>query len=465
MSQNKNELSSVNNNANESELDNFSHESKQTVLRGDEIMSSQEKITTSTESTDTDSSDETENREELTAEELIKKADEEIKEKRVLAAQENPTGKFRIKFRKNNKKNNTFGKFKKAKDGLHTKRPLNFKQFQDKLKEELIISAKWLANKENLKKVVTNKQNIAVGMSALALIVSVSAFINSRNTSPIDRNNPFVKLNEVQNQQLGITSSSIMGESSATVGVDNSYGLDPIKQPPKGLVFNSEKDFKDAVQQALNDIKNDQIKEQLTERYKKYEGAVEKTPTNEKIYGNPDARFKIIEYSDIECPYCKNFFATPKEVVDLSNGQVSLTWKNMPLPFHEPKASQEAVAVECAFKIKGNKAAWVALDKLFEATKSNGLASLVLDNFANEMGLETAKYLNCIADPASIKAVQKDIEQAKNDGISSTPSTVIIDTLTGQKEVLSGAVGADVIMNTIEAMNSNSMKLKPIQTK
>lgn len=403
--------------------------------------------------------------EEMTAEELKKKAEEEIKEKRVLAAQERPSGKFKIRFRKKDKKEKGFGKFKKTKDGLTSKRALNFKQYQDKLKEEILTSAKWLANKENLKKVLTNKQNIAVGLSVIALVVSVSSFINARNTSPIDKNNPFVKLNEISNQQLGVTAGSI-GESNVS-GSDNNLSLDPSRQPPKGITFNSEKEFKDAVNQALNDIKNDQVKEQLAARFKKYSNAPEKAVNNEKekVYGNPDARFKIYEYSDVECPYCKNFFPTPKEVSDLSNGQVSVTWKNFPLGFHDPKATQEAVAVECAFKLKGNRAAWVALDRLFETTRSNGQASFVLDNFATEMGLDTAQYLNCIADPATIKAVQKDKDQAAAEGVGSTPTTIIVDTLTGQKERLSGAVGPDVLMNTIEAMNSNSTKLKPIQTK
>lgn len=401
--------------------------------------------------------------EEMTAEELKKKAEEEIKEKRVLAAQERPSGKFKIRFRKKDKKEKGFGKFKKPKDGLTSKRALNFKQYQDKLKEEILTSAKWLANKENLKKVLTNKQNIAVGLSVIAIVISVSSFINARNTSPIDKNNPFVKLNEISNQQLGVTAGSI-GESNVS-GSDNNLSLDPSRQAPKGITFNSEKDFKDAVNQALNDIKNDQVKEQLAARFKKYSNAPEKAVNNEKVYGNPDARFKIYEYSDVECPYCKNFFPTPKEVSDLSNGQVSVTWKNFPLGFHDPKATQEAVAVECAFKLKGNRAAWVALDRLFETTRSNGQASFVLDNFATEMGLDTAQYLNCIADPATIKAVQKDKDQAAAEGVGSTPTTIIVDTLTGQKERLSGAVGPDVLMNTIEAMNSNSTKLKPIQTK
>lgn len=401
--------------------------------------------------------------EEMTAEELKKKAEEEIKEKRVLAAQERPSGKFKIRFHKKEKKEKGFGKFKKPKDGLTSKRALNFKQYQDKLKEEILTSAKWLSNKENLKKVLTNKQNIAVGLSVIALVISISSFINARNTSPIDKNNPFVKLNEISNKQLGVTAGSI-GESNVS-GSDNNLSLDPSRQAPKGITFNSEKEFKDAVNQALNDIKNDQVKEQLAARFKKYSNAPEKAVNNEKVYGNPDARFKIYEYSDVECPYCKNFFPTPKEVSDLSNGQVSVTWKNFPLGFHDPKATQEAVAVECAFKLKGNRAAWVALDRLFETTRSNGQASFVLDNFATEMGLDTAQYLNCIADPATIKAVQKDKDQAAAEGVGSTPTTVIVDTLTGQKERLSGAVGPDVLMNTIEAMNSNSTKIKPIQTK
>jgi hypothetical protein len=41
---------------------------------------------------------------------------------------------------------------------------------------------------------------------------------------------------------------------------------------------------------------------------------------NERIYGNPDAQFYIIEYSDFECQYCKQHFPIVMDLVDSSQG-------------------------------------------------------------------------------------------------------------------------------------------------
>lgn len=402
---------------------------------------------------------------EMTAEQLKAQQDEEIKGKRILAAQEKSNGKFKIRNRVKNF-NKHFGKFKKATDSLGSKKKLNFSQYSQKLKEDLIKSFEYLSKKENLKKVCSNKQNIAIALSSLALIVSIASLSSAYSITPIDKNNAFVKLTEMTPEQLGYSNNSI-GKSSGGefAGVNKENSLDPDLQPAKGLTFNSDKEFKAAVLNAINSIKADEVKKLLESRYKKYEAAPEKGPKDEKIYGNVNARFKIYEYSDLECPYCKPFFNVPKEIADISGGQVSVVWKNFPLNFHDPKATQEAIAAECAFQLKGNRAAWVALDRIFETTMSNGKGSFVLENFASEMGIPSADYLNCIADSKTIKAVQRDKDQAIAEGINSTPSLVIVDTLTGQKEKITGGVGADVIMNTIEAMNAKSVQLKPIQTR
>lgn len=402
---------------------------------------------------------------EMTAEQLKAQKDDEIKGQRILAAQEKSNGKFKIRNRIKNI-NKKFGKFKKSADSLGSNKKMNFSQYSQKLKEDITKSIQYLSKKENLKKVCSDKQNIAVALSSLALIVSIASLSSAYSITPIDKNNAFVKLTEMSPEQLGYSNNSIgKGSGGEFAGVNTENSLDPDLQPTKGLRFNSEKEFKEAVINALNSIKQDETKKLLNARYKKYESAVEKGPKDEKIYGNVNARFKIYEYSDLECPYCKPFFNVPKEIADISGGQVAVIWKNFPLNFHDPKATQEAIAAECAFQLKGNRAAWVALDRIFETTLSNGKGSFVLENFASEMGLPSADYLNCIAEAKTIKAVQRDKDQAIAEGINSTPSLVIVDTLTGQKEKITGGVGADVIMNTIEAMNAKSVQLKPIQTR
>ncbi len=370
---------------------------------------------------------------------------------RVLAVEEKPDGSFKVKARKV-KDSINFGKFKESK-----------KRIQDQVKSDFIKSLKFLAETENLKSLFTNPRNLTLGMSGLALAVSVCAFISAASTPQIDKNNAFVKLTEVSPDDLGVPTRSFDTSENAVHEEDNSVNLDPSKQAVKGLSFADEADFKNAVSKALSQIRQDEVKAFNAKLFEKYTLASDKTPNNLKMYGNPEARFTMYEFSDVECPYCKNFFSIPKEVVDISNSQVSLVWKNFPLQFHDPVATQEAIAVECALQVKGNKASWVALDKLFSTTGSNGKGSSLMKSLPLDLGLDENKYLDCLNKPETLKALEKDKADAVAEGVSSTPSLVIVDNLTGRKTTLSGAVPAEQIINAIESLNADSQKEKTVE--
>lgn len=80
------------------------------------------------------------------------------------------------------------------------------------------------------------------------------------------------------------------------------------------------------------------------------------------ILGNPDAQIVIIEYSDLECPYCKKFGETMKEMVTESNGNIAWVYRHWVV--HQ-NALPKAGASECVAKIKGNDAFWKYIDLVF----------------------------------------------------------------------------------------------------
>jgi len=89
------------------------------------------------------------------------------------------------------------------------------------------------------------------------------------------------------------------------------------------------------------------------------------------IFGNPEAEIKIVEFSDLECPFCKSFHVTLHQVVQEYDGKVAWIYRHFPIDSRHPKADAEAVAVECAGKLGGNEMFWKYIDKLFEVTPSN----------------------------------------------------------------------------------------------
>ena len=111
--------------------------------------------------------------------------------------------------------------------------------------------------------------------------------------------------------------------------------------------------------------------------------SVREVSSEDHILGNPDAPVKIVEYSDIDCPFCSRFHVTMHEVVEAYDGQVAWVYRHLPLAQLHPLASAKAEATECVAELGGNDAFWAFLDTLFER---EGEAPVIL---ANESETET----------------------------------------------------------------------------
>ena len=79
---------------------------------------------------------------------------------------------------------------------------------------------------------------------------------------------------------------------------------------------------------------------------------------DDHILGNPNADVIIVEYSDLECPYCKVFHVTLKRVMDEygKDGKVAWVYRHYPIAGLHPKAFHESEATECAWEQGGNNA-------------------------------------------------------------------------------------------------------------
>jgi protein-disulfide isomerase len=95
---------------------------------------------------------------------------------------------------------------------------------------------------------------------------------------------------------------------------------------------------------------------------KKYTGNVALSESNDHIVGNPDADITMIEYSDFECPYCKQFQSVLEKIVVDYSPRVKWIYRHWPLHQH---SFEKLVASECVAKLKGNTAFWKYADLLF----------------------------------------------------------------------------------------------------
>jgi len=187
-------------------------------------------------------------------------------------------------------------------------------------------------------------------------------------------------------------------------------------------------------------------------------GTVKAVSTDDHVLGNKDAPISLIEYSDFECPFCKLFHPTSKQVVDSYGGKVNLVYRHFPLDFHK-NAEKEAEASECANELGGNEKFWAYTDKIFERTTSNGtgFALNTLVPLAKEIGLDETKFKNCLDSGKYEKHVQQDIAEGSAAGVTGTPGNIIYNNKSKEAVLISGAQSFEVFKTAIDAM-LNSQK-------
>lgn len=170
---------------------------------------------------------------------------------------------------------------------------------------------------------------------------------------------------------------------------------------------------------------------------------------SDHIRGNPDAPVKIVEYSDTECPFCKRFHETMKQAVD-SNSDMAWVYRHFPLDQLHKKARKEAVATECANELGGNDAFWKYLDRLFEITPANdGLDPAELPKIAQFVGLDVAKFNECLASTKYDQHIEDEVQNAVATGGTGTPWSIVVSK-SGTKYPLSGAQPLEAVKQLID---------------
>ena len=134
--------------------------------------------------------------------------------------------------------------------------------------------------------------------------------------------------------------------------------------------------------------------------------------------GPENAPVQIIEFADYECPYCQKVNEDLARVREQFPSQVSLVYKDFPLPMH-PLAPKAAQAARCA---GAQGKFWEYHDSLFQTKK---LQTSELKKQAAALKLDTARFDQCLDGGEQIAAVKKDAQEAQRLGLQGTPSFFI----------------------------------------
>ena len=135
--------------------------------------------------------------------------------------------------------------------------------------------------------------------------------------------------------------------------------------------------------------------------------------------GPAAAPVTLVEFSDFQCPYCKRAAPVLKQVLDKYQGQVTLVWKDFPLPMHR-SAAAAAEAAHCA---REQGRFWEFHDVLFR--NQDALASEDLQKHARELGLNNRTFNECLQTGRVRSIIAAGIREGTKLGVSATPTVFI----------------------------------------
>lgn len=151
---------------------------------------------------------------------------------------------------------------------------------------------------------------------------------------------------------------------------------------------------------------------------------------DDPVMGDKNAPVTLIEFSDYECPFCKRHFdqtlpQLKKDYID--TGKVKLVYRDFPLSFHDPMATTEAIAANCAREQGGDPTYFKFHDEMFKRTTSNGngLSKDKIYTIATDLGLNTDNLKSCVESEKYKDEVTKDIADGSAGGVSGTPGFFI----------------------------------------
>jgi protein-disulfide isomerase len=179
-------------------------------------------------------------------------------------------------------------------------------------------------------------------------------------------------------------------------------------------------------------------------------GPVQISTDGAYVKGKPSAKATLVEYADFQCPYCVRAVPIVQQVLQKYPDDVKYIFKQLPLvSIH--KFAEPAARANVAAGLQGKY--WEMHDVLFQNARALDNASL--RKYAQDLGLDMARFDKDFSDPAVKQAIDKDVAESQRIGVTGTPTFFVngyqvpsldIDTLSKMIEAAKtgGDVGASV---------------------
>ncbi len=160
----------------------------------------------------------------------------------------------------------------------------------------------------------------------------------------------------------------------------------------------------------------------LTDPFAEARKTLSSAITGRPFVGPAKACVNVVEFSDYECPHCREAHEVMKQL-EAKYPKVRFTFMDFPLTEIHPWAFNGALAARCAFE--QNPADFEKMrDEIFanqnKITPDN--ASNMLASLATQAGLNASSLQACMASPATHKKIEDDVALGKRLHVNSTPT-------------------------------------------
>ncbi|MGB7849162.1 MAG: thioredoxin domain-containing protein [Candidatus Acidiferrum sp.] len=144
------------------------------------------------------------------------------------------------------------------------------------------------------------------------------------------------------------------------------------------------------------------------------------------VYGDPKAPITIVEYSDFQCPVCRNLHDAIRGILP-NYPQVKIIFKDFPLDNIHPWARTAALGGRCAYQ-QDPKAFWKLYDLIYDnqdlISASNAYEKMI--DYAGKIGLlNTDTFKSCLSGPQAAAEVDASTANARLLDVRSTPTLFI----------------------------------------
>jgi protein-disulfide isomerase len=171
-------------------------------------------------------------------------------------------------------------------------------------------------------------------------------------------------------------------------------------------------------------------------------------PDRDHVRGPDDAPVTLVEYGDLECPYCGQAEGVIRELLASYGDDVRYVWRHLPLNDVHPHAQVAAEASEAA---AAQGKFWEMYDTLLN--RQDALTPRDLVRYASELGLDVERFREELRRREYASRVSEDVASADESGVSGTPTFFI----NGRRHY--GVYDIETLSEAVEAAKTRARQL------